>query len=145
MIFYASNLLNWYLNKVLSTTAQENVQSGESANIRLYVLCIFFRHMTHFIFLFHRKNIFLKFCRELSFIIWNSSEIISQNFILWKYDYISNVVQMNMCEINHSLNLLFSWMWVSFIKYYKKWYANMNIIINISKYIINSMRHTRRF
>lgn len=58
VIFYASNLLNWYLNKVLSTTAHENLQSGESANIYLYVLCIFLRYMTHFIFLFLRKNIF---------------------------------------------------------------------------------------
>lgn len=48
MIFYASNSIKWYLHKVLSTTAHEIVQSGESANIHLYVLCIFFRHVIHF-------------------------------------------------------------------------------------------------
>lgn len=68
-------VIYWYLNKVLSTSAHENLQPGKSANIYLYVLCIFLRHMTHFIFLFHKTNIFLNLHVELSFII--CSEIMS--------------------------------------------------------------------
>lgn len=60
VVFHASNLLNWYLHKVLRTTAHENLQTGESANVTS-MFYVYFELMFHLIFLFKKITFFLTY------------------------------------------------------------------------------------
>lgn len=63
--------------------------------------------MTHFIFLFHKKNIFLNLHVELSFII--CSEIMSLELYFLKILHFKCITDEYLGEINHFLNLLLIW------------------------------------